>query len=394
VCTGGTCQCPESLHPCDGVCRECCRDADCGGATPRCCDGVCRGCCGDADCATGQRCQAKRCVCAEAACQAAGGCCEENACNLDAPQWRPETTFGSGPGTGDDQFSNPFGVAVDGDGDTVWVAERGNARVSIWTESGGDWRNETTFGSGGSGPDQFDTAIDVAVSNDGKTAWIADIQNHRVSVWEKVGGDWVNQTTFGSEGTGSDQFRFPGGVGVGNNGRTVWVADTFNNRVSVWKKIRSRWVNLTTFGSQGSGPGQLSLPGDVAVSADGKTAWVADSDNDRISVWTESGGVWSNQTTFGSSGSGRGQLNQPESLDVSSDGRTVWVSDFHNNRISVWEQSGGDWVNRAAFGAKGDAADQFSFPNGVAASGNGRTVWVADSGNERVSVWARGCPPR
>jgi DNA-binding beta-propeller fold protein YncE len=313
---------------------------------------------------------------------------------LDAPQWRPETTFGSGPGSGDDEFSGPFGVAVDGDGDTVWVAERGNARVSIWTESGGDWRNETTFGSNGSGPDQFDTAIDVAVSNDGKTAWIADIQNHRISVWEKAGGDWVNQTTFGSQGTGSDQFRFPGGVGVGNNGRTAWVADTFNNRVSVWKKIRSRWVNLTTFGSQGSGPSQLSLPGDVAVSADGKTAWVADSDNDRISVWTESGGVWTNQTSFGSTGSGPGQLNEPNYLDVSPDGRTVWVSDFRNHRISVWEQSGGSWAYQTSFGSQGDGPNQFDAPNGVAASPNGRTVWVADTGNQRISVWARGCPPR
>ncbi len=130
----------------------------------------------------------------------------------------------------------------------------------------------------------------------------------------------------------------------------------------------------------------------MAVSADGKTVWVGESGNDRISVWQLSGGSWLPDTTFGSSGSGTDQFNTPQYLDVSADGRTVWVSDLRNDRISVWTKSGGTWVNQTTFGGSGSDANRFDGPQGVAVSEDGRTVWVADFGNERVSVWARTCP--
>jgi DNA-binding beta-propeller fold protein YncE len=393
ACLNATCQCPEPLHSCDGVCRECCADSDCGDATPHCCAGICRGCCENADCALGQRCQAKRCICDVLLCREAGGCCAGTVCDLDAARWSPQTTFGSGPGSGDDEFSGPFGVAIDADGRTVWVAERGNARISVWTYSGGRWANQTTFGSAGSGPNEFDTAIDVAASADGQTVWVADIQNHRISVWHKQGGVWSNQTTFGS-GPGSEpsQFKFPEGVAVSNNGKTVWVADSGNARISVWTESGGSWSNQTTFGSKGSGPGEFSLPSDVAVSGDGRTAWVTDAGLDRVSIWTESGGVWSFQTTFGSTGSGPGRLDNPGYLHVSANGLTVWVSELNNNRVSVWKKSGSDWVNETTFGSRGSDPNEFDAPNGVVASANGRTVWVADTGNQRISIWESDCP--
>jgi DNA-binding beta-propeller fold protein YncE len=77
----------------------------------------------------------------------------------------------------------------------------------------------------------------------------------------------------------------------------------------------------------------------VAPSVDGLTAAVADMDNDRISVWTRTtatGTDWTNQATFGSSGSGTSQFDTPHGLALSVDGLTVAVADLINDRISVW----------------------------------------------------------
>ncbi|MFM9107890.1 MAG: hypothetical protein ACKOWF_14460, partial [Chloroflexota bacterium] len=105
------------------------------------------------------------------------------------------------------------------------------------------------------------------------------------------------------------------------------------------------WQNQTTFGSAGSGSSQFSNPGGIAVSVDGLTAWVADESNSRISVWTrpDTGAnktAWTNQTTFGSDGTGSSQFSRPYGVVVSADGLTAWVADYKNNRISVWTAIG------------------------------------------------------
>ena len=48
------------------------------------------------------------------------------------------------------------------------------------------WANLTTFGGQGSGPNQFNGPNSVAVSSDGQTVWVADFTNSRISVWTLV----------------------------------------------------------------------------------------------------------------------------------------------------------------------------------------------------------------
>jgi hypothetical protein len=102
------------------------------------------------------------------------------------------------------------------------------------------WTNQTTFGSWGMGASQFRNLSDVAVTEDGLTALVADVTNQRISVWTRnssTSTDWTNQTTFGSEGSGPSQFHAPYGVAVAADGLMAWVADAANDRISVW--IRS-----------------------------------------------------------------------------------------------------------------------------------------------------------
>jgi DNA-binding beta-propeller fold protein YncE len=303
--------CRESRNCCnrlscrDGVCATggsgCTTDRDCTGATDTCTGGTCT-CGGGAACAGGTPiCSSGMCVaCAtDSDCSGVTPFCCVGSCA--AVVWGNQTTFGS-QGFDPNQFYQPPGVALSGDGLTAAVADTGNHRISVWTRTtatGTDWTPQTTFGSdsyGGSGSTEFDFPNAVALTGDGLTAVVADTNNYRISVWTRpgtTGGDatnWTNQTTFGDrDGPGPGQFTNPAGVALSVDGLTVAVADPGNNRISVWTRTTATgtdWTPQTTFGSQGSDPNQFSGPRGVALSVDGRTAVIADLNNNRISVWT------------------------------------------------------------------------------------------------------------
>ncbi|MGH2616355.1 MAG: pentapeptide repeat-containing protein, partial [Thermomicrobiales bacterium] len=367
----------------------CCRNAQ---GVPDCCDagvavctvtGLCR-CREDQDCAADE-------VCCDGACE--------------IPIWANETTFGTGSGDGPSQFENMIGVAVSGDEQTAWIVDQRNSRVSVWSrQASGQWENEALFGSLGSGLGQFNLPFGVAVADNGLTAFVGDqgspltLTNSRVSVWRKQpNGSWTNPFSLGN-GTGddADQFENPTGVAVSGDGRTLWVADTGNKRISVWTESNGLWAPLTRFGSAGSGPGQFSDPVGVAVSGDGQTVWVIDRINTRVSVWArQSNGNWTFDTDFGSFGDGATQWRGPLGVAVAADGQTAFVSDLGHDRISMWtRQANGGWVHDRNFGSgRGDGRNQFAGPFGLAVSADGQTFWVTDAGNHRVSIWSRsGCP--
>ena len=235
---------------------------------------------------------------------------------------------------GRSEFRGPTGVAVAADAQTVWVADSANDRIAVWTRAGGEWTPQTTFGSRGSGLDRFDSPQGVAVAADGQTAWVADSRNDRVAVWVRSGETWQPQTTFGVNAAGRSEFSFPHGVAVAADEQTVWVSD--NNRVAVWTKDGGSWRSQTTFGSGGDGPDEFRNPHGVAVATDGQTVWLADRNNNRVAVWTTAGGNWRPQRLIGDNGSGRGEFRAPGGVAISADGLAVWVADTENDRIAVW----------------------------------------------------------
>jgi uncharacterized repeat protein (TIGR01451 family) len=141
-------------------------------------------------------------------------------------------------GTGDGAFFNPRGVAVDAGG-RIYVADSRNHRVQVFSASGQflfKFGRNSGNATKGSGPGEFDQVEDVAVDDSGRIyvvdssslAWEQD--NHRIQVFGAA-GQFLYQ--FGGYGLANGQFRFPGAVAVGANGK-VAVADTGNNRVQVF----------------------------------------------------------------------------------------------------------------------------------------------------------------
>ena len=125
---------------------------------------------------------------------------------------------------------------------------------------------------------------------------------------------------------------------------------------------------LSSFGEFGSGAGQLSAPKQMAVASDGDV-YVADSGNDRISVFAGDGSFL---RTFGG-----GQLSQPGDVALDGSGR-AFVADSGHNRVAVF---GGSGEFLFAFGTPA-----LNDPAGLVVDGS--TVYVADRGNEQIAVYS------
>ena len=274
-------------------------------------------------------------------------------------------------GTGNGQFNNPFGVAVDSSGD-VYVADTSNYRIQKFSSAGAYL---TQWGTNGTANGQFMLPYGVAVDASGDV-YVADTSNNRIQKFTSAG---TYLTQWGSFGTGDGQFEFPAAVAVDASG-DVYVADSSNNRI---QKFTSTGTYLTQWGTNGTGNGQFRYPYGVAVDSSGNV-YVADSSNNRVQKFTSTGAYL---TQWGTNGTGNGQFSVPDGVAVDSSGN-VYVSDTYNNRMQKFTSTG---AYLTQWGTTGTGNGQFQRPMGVAVDASGN-VYVAEWSNHRVQKFVPPAP--
>lgn len=142
--------------------------------------------------------------------------------------------------------------------------------------------------------------------------------------------------------------------------------------VVVFPGSAAAFGQLSSFGEFGSGPGQLDAPKQVVLDSGGNL-YVADSGNDRISVFAGDGSflrAW------------MGSMDEPQDVGFGGSGR-AFVADSGNHRIDVFTASGGFLFD---FGET-----ELTNPTGLVVDGS--TVYVADSGNNRIAVFSTAGTP-
>ncbi len=409
-CKPAETRCQENFNCCnglaciDGVCAES-KKAKCNsGNCPGCCDGtVCRvgtrlNSCGAggaacAYCGAGATCASGICVgpcglCSSLAPVTCGGTCTASA------NWSVQSTIGDN--------ANPIdgvGLIITGNGlmaisSNTPISPQNPSLVQVWTRpsaSSATW----TVAAALSG---FNNANTFALSPDNLTLWATDSAGDEVFVLTRPSVSstaWVQQAEFT---VSSGPQVAPQGIAVSPDGLTFWIADFFAGAIQQWSRpnaASTTWTQQTTFGSTGSALGNLNNPKGVAVSRDTLTVWVADCTNHRVSVWTRSDAAsttWTNAYTFGSQGTGANQLQFPTGLALSCDGLTLYVADSANLRVSIWtrpDAASPTWTNANTTAITGTV-------NAVSltASGLALAVTETDYGNgylSRGKVWTLAC---
>lgn len=358
------------------------------------------------------------------------------------------TTF-TAAATSASSMKSPRSVAVDSQGN-LWVADSGNNRVLRFSagllnntapvsadlvigqkdflSSAAD-QGGTVFASG------FDLPYGLALDAQ-NNLYVADANNTRVLQFAApiatsnpaASAVW-GQSNFTTRGvplqSTSTSMNGPAGIAVDANGN-LYVSVPRDNRILVFPKtsgasatnvfgqtdFTTTTPNLSV--SPQASPNSLSGPADVKVDAAGNV-FIADASNNRVlrmpAGSKSANQVWG-QTSFTANGPNEVKPSSINfayyvAIDYSQSPYALYVSDTGNNRILVWKDSvhfqDGDpadlvigqpsmstaYANVDTGSAQTPTNTSLSAPEGIAIDPNSGTLYVADSGNNRVLRFPR-----
>ncbi len=141
-------------------------------------------------------------------------------------------------------------------------------------------------------------------------------------------------------------------------------------------------VFVSTLGTMQDESGSFSFPAGVATGTVEEQLYIADSNNGRIVAIDAEGRI---EDIYGNQG-GQDAVALPRGMYIDHRGY-CYVTDATGHEVKVWDVSKGKAKYLFSFGQPGIADGEFLYPNAVAVDGEGR-VYVADTGNDRVQIWA------
>ncbi len=270
------------------------------------------------------------------------------------------SAFGT-TGLESEKLSKPAGVAVDSEGN-VWVADLGGNRVEKFSASGGFLASYA--------PDSMLEPAGVAFSATNGNVYVTNRGRDRVDQLS-LAGSLIR--SFGGEGSEPGKLSHPNQLAIDSHG-DVWVADTGNGRVdefsAVGTYIASEW-----------GDDGVHLQAPVGVAECGGALYVADETGDEVQALPLEGGNFLSR--WGKKGTGNSEFIKPSQVACEPAGNDVYVVDSGNGRVQEFNKFG---IFLTKFGTTGSGEGNFSAPAGIAV-GSGGMVYVGDSGNNRISKW-------
>lgn len=253
----------------------------------------------------------------------------------------------------------------------VFVSDGKNHRIQVFDLGGGFLRQ---FGT-----EQLERPMNMTTANN--ELYVADYFADQIIVFSLQG---EYRRSIGRPGTGPGEFTIPGGVAVAGNG-DMFVAEFKNQRVQQLKTDGTFIRQWGITGEVGTLGGKLRYPTDVAISKDG-TLFVADGYNDRVLAIGSNGELltkWGGPFALNIFGSFNGWFTTITGISVGPSGN-VFVADFYNDRVQKFTPDG---TFLTAFGIKTTGPTHTSI---AVAEANDGSVFVADYVNHQIQKWKPG----
>ncbi len=255
------------------------------------------------------------------------------------------------------------------------------------------------------------------LATDGTHLVVADTRNNRVLIWNTIPvtnytpADVVvgqpNMNAAGA-GLGPDHLNWP--VGVATDGTRLIVADSNNHRVLIWNRIPTKngqpadvVIGQKDFYSREHGSGADRLWWPLSVATDGTRLYVADTRNMRVLIWnsipTTNGrpaDVVVGKPGFSAPAGGQppSRTNLINPRGVASDGTRLIVSEHHQgNRILIWNriptangQPADVVLGQPDFNSTIDRGPEQGISSPWQVATDGTRLYSTD-GNTRVLIW-------
>ncbi|EIJ65721.1 fibronectin type III domain protein, partial [Candidatus Nitrosopumilus salaria BD31] len=255
---------------------------------------------------------------------------------------------------GDGQFNNPISIARDALG-KFFVVDSDNFRVQIFDDDG---EFQSKFGSSNSAIDEYlGSAKGITIQESSNNILVSNTESDLISVFDSTGDFLFEFDSF----DGNDDFSNPSNMIIDNSNEMLFVSDSGNDRIVIFELVTGTTCPSGTvksvsgvcyvkeFGSTGADEGEFNDPTGLAYDSTNDLLFVADSDNDRIQIFKIIDGTTCPSGTeeivdgvcyveeIGSTGSGNGQFNTPVGIAYDSTNDLLFVADSDNDRIQAFE---------------------------------------------------------
>jgi len=162
----------------------------------------------------------------------------------------------------------------------LYLPEAGNHRVDVF-----DLNGKFLFDFGGQGAElgKMNNPESAKFASDGKL-YVADLKNDRIQVFDK---DGKVLKTWGQTGSGRGEFKSPAGIAIDREDN-VYVTEIGNDRVQVFDKDGNF---LSMWGKKGSAIGEFGNLHGIIVDKGTGLIYVADTANNRVQVFKRVGAL-------------------------------------------------------------------------------------------------------
>ncbi|WP_312473445.1 6-bladed beta-propeller [Neobacillus sp.] len=165
------------------------------------------------------------------------------------------------------------------------------------------------------------------VTTNSSFTYVSDTKNNRVVAFD-VGGNLLY--SFGEEGTGKGQFKFPYGIATDDKGR-VFVADLFNGNISIFNE-KGKFIDY--FAQKTLTDKKISTP--AALRIIDKKVYITDIKTNKAYVFDLNGKLL---LEVGKPGTKDGEFNAPNGITADDEGK-IYVVDTGNQRVQIFDKTG------------------------------------------------------
>ena len=275
---------------------------------------------------------------------------ETKECELDYSLKKQPVLAVGKAGEANNELYQPRGLALDEPNQLIYVADNNNSRIQVVSFAGNFLKR---FGQG-----ILYRPFGIAVTED--NVFVTDWSLHALFQFSKKDYKLVRRA--GTKGRGEGQLHSPSGLCIDYNG-DVYVADSNNNRVSVFSKDLNFLKHLFTQ--------QLWYPRDVKLTPNSVVV-LNDSPN-CIHFFSRSGALLRSCVTLGEDGMVYG----PQFFCLDQAGN-ILITDYWRHNIKILSPSG-QLMHR--IGKGGDGRGELYQPCGVCLSQTGTIIVVSYNNN-------------
>lgn len=265
-------------------------------------------------------------------------------------------------------LDKPYGVAARAG--RIYVGDTAARNVIMFDLNS---KKVTRIGTQDPGATRFPFGLDLDANGN---LYVLDATLKRIFVYD---GDGKYLRTMGQD----IKWSRPVGLAVDSARKRIYAVDA-GGVDSIEHKVRVLDMDsgkpLFDIGSRGDGPGELNLPRDVAIGADG-LLYVVDGGNFRIQVFDKDGKFLK---TFGGIGRRSGQFARPKEIAADAEGN-LYVVDTAFGNVQIFNPEGQLLLD---VGTRGDTdgPGRFMLPSGIAVDADGR-IYMVDQFFRKVDVF-------